>query len=71
MKLTYYAVRRSKKDSWMQLTLAAQGDMLKIDSRLDGFVEIVERAAEAARDNDVPLSRITQANLRALEIEDY
>ena len=57
--------------TWMQLTLASQGDTLKIDSRLDGFVEIVERAAEAARDNDVPLSRITQANLRALEIEDY
>jgi len=70
VKLTYYAVRRKKADSWMQLTISAGNDSLKIDSRLEDFVEIVERAAEAARDNDVALNRITLANLKALGIEE-
>ena len=70
VKLTYYAVRRNKADSWMQLTISARNDSVKIDSRLEDFVEIVERAAEAARDNDVALNRITLANLKALGIED-
>jgi hypothetical protein len=71
VKLTYYAVRRHKADSWMQLTLSAHGQSMQLDSRLEDFVEIVERAAEAARDNLVPLNRITQANLKALQIEGF
>ena len=70
VKLTYYAVRRSKADSWMQLTISARSDSLKIDSRLEDFVEIVERAAEAARENNITLNRITVANLKALGIEE-
>ena len=70
VKLTYYAVRRNKADSWMQLTVSAGSDSLKIDSRLEDFVEIVERAAEAARANNITLNRITVANLKALGIEE-
>ena len=70
VKLTYYAVRRNKADSWMQLTISAGNDSLKIDSRLEDFLEIVERAAEAARENEVALNRITIANLKALGIEE-
>jgi hypothetical protein len=70
VKLTYYAVHRRKHDSWMQLTVAARGDSVVMDSRLEDFVDIVERAAEAARDNQVALNRITVANLKALQIEE-
>jgi hypothetical protein len=71
VKLIYHAVPRNKSESWMQLTIAARGESMQVDSRMEDFVEIVERAAEAARDNNVTLNRITQANLKALQIEDF
>ena len=71
VKLTYYAVRRSKADSFMQLTISAGGESVQMDSRLEEFVAIVKRAAEAARDNGVTLNRITLANLKALGLEEF
>ena len=69
MKLSYFSTKRDRKDGWMQLTIgSAGGRTVKIDSSLDGFHDVVERAAEAAQAAGLSLSEATRANLRAMGI---
>jgi hypothetical protein len=68
LKVSFYPTKRDRSDGWMQMSLKGGGQRLRIDSHLDGFHVIAERAAEAARANAVPLSRATEANLASLGI---
>lgn len=68
IRLAYYSTRRDRRDGWMQLDLRAGSATLRLDSRIDGFVELVERAALAAAARDLALSPATASNLEALGI---
>jgi hypothetical protein len=68
LKLSYYSTRRDRKSGWMQLELGGGGIRLSLDSRLDGFGEIVRRAADAACDQRLQISESTAANLEALGV---
>ncbi len=68
MKLAYYSTRRDRRDGWMQLELRGGGSSICLDSRLEGFGSLVERAAQAAACRGVALSAATAANLEALGI---
>jgi hypothetical protein len=69
LKLNYYSTKRDRSDGWMQLSAGSVGGRLvKIDSSLDGFHDIVERAAHAAEAADVEMSESTRANLRSMGI---
>ena len=68
LRLTYYSTRRDRKSGWMQLELGAGRTRLRMDSRIEGFGELVRRAALAAMTRGVPLSDATAANLEALGI---
>jgi hypothetical protein len=69
LKLSYFSTKRDRSDGWMQLTVGSIGGRaLKIDSSLDGFHDVVERAAEAASASHLRLTRATRANLRAMGI---
>lgn len=68
MKLAYYSTRRDRKSGWMQLQLGAGRARLSLDSRLDGFEQVVRCAAAAADERDLALSDATAANLQALGI---
>jgi hypothetical protein len=69
LTLSYFSTKRDRSDGWMQLTVgSAGGRAVKIDSSLDGFHDVVERAAEAAGSTHTALSRATRANLRAMGI---
>jgi len=68
MKLAYYSTRRDRKAGWMQLQLGAGPARLTLDSRLDGFEQLVRHAAIAAAARDLELSEATAANLQALHI---
>jgi hypothetical protein len=69
LKLSYFSTKRDRKDGWMQLTVGSAGARtVKIDSSLDGFHDVVERAAEAAKATGLTLSEATRANLRAMGI---
>jgi hypothetical protein len=68
MKLAYYSVARDRKDGWMQLSLSDGRVTIKIDSRLDGFLSVVRRAARAAGEAELPLGAVTRANLAALRV---
>ena len=69
MKLSYFSTKRDRTDGWMQLTVGSTGARrVKIDSSLDGFHDIVERAARAAQATALDLSDATRANLKAMGI---
>jgi len=69
MKLGYYSTRREGRGGrggWMQLRLAGGGKRLRIDSSLEGFGDIVVRAARIARRNGIEMAPATEENLRSL-----
>jgi hypothetical protein len=69
MKLSYFSTKRDRTDGWMQLIIGSSGGKtVKIDSSLDGFHDVVERAADAAQELGLDLSEATRANLRAMGI---
>jgi hypothetical protein len=69
MALAYYSTKRDRSGGWMQLMVRSVGARsVKVDSSLDGFYDIVERAAEAAGVRRLELSRATRVNLRSMGI---
>ncbi|MCZ6720617.1 MAG: hypothetical protein O7A65_03640 [Proteobacteria bacterium] len=68
LTLRFYPTKRDRSDGWMQMNIKGGGRGLRIDSHLEGFGEIAERAAEAAQANAVGLSHATEANLASLGI---
>jgi hypothetical protein len=69
LKLSYFSTKRDRSGGWMQLAVgSAGGRVVKVDSALEGFYDIVERAARAAESLDLPLSVATRANLRSMGI---
>lgn len=68
VRLAYYATRREARDGWMQLTLVSGRTKLAIDSRLEGFVEVVQRAVASAAVNGLALSPTTLNNLSGIHI---
>jgi hypothetical protein len=68
MKLAYYSTSRDRRSGWMQLELGAGGARVRLDSRIDGFDQLVWRAAEAAATRGIALNDATMTNLQALGI---
>jgi hypothetical protein len=66
LKLAYYSARRDRRDGWLQLELGAGRSVLRLDSRIDGFAALVERASRAAAARGLPFDAATTANLTAL-----
>lgn len=69
LKLRYYATRRGRDDGWMQGALRGPRGTVRLDSALEGFDAVIERAAAAARRNGVTLTPVTEDNLLALGID--
>jgi hypothetical protein len=69
LKLGYYSTKRDRTSGWMQLSVGSAGSRLvRVDSSLEGFHEIVERAAHAAEAREVEMSAATRANLKSMGI---
>ena len=64
--LNYYRTGSRREQGWMQLTLRGGGQKIRVDSRLAGFRELVQRAHAAARKNGIQLNEATAANERSL-----
>jgi len=71
-KLNYYSTRGDRGEGWMQLTLKGTGGSgnttVRVDSSLDGFVDVARAAADAAQAARIPLSETTRVNLASLGI---
>jgi hypothetical protein len=77
VKLNYYSTRGDRGEGWMQLTLKGtggpDGGTIRVDSSLDGFVEVARAAADAARapaegGKPIALSETTRVNFASLGI---
>jgi hypothetical protein len=69
MQLAYYSTRRDGRDGWMQLELRSGRSTLRVDSRIEGFTELVETSVKAAEMRGLLLNAATSANLHALGIK--
>jgi hypothetical protein len=68
--LAFFATRRDRRRGWMQLKLKGRrGRAVTIDSTIENFDAIVDRAAKAARANGVALGDTTRANLEAMGLD--
>jgi len=68
LDLAYYSTRRDRSNGWMQITLRGPGTRLRLESTLDGFDGLVERAAMAAQANGIVLAETALENLGALGV---
>ncbi len=66
LRLRYYSTRKDNKQGWMELVLRGGGRRLAIESEIDGFEEIVKRAARAAAERHLPVDAATAGNLAAI-----
>jgi hypothetical protein len=68
LKLGYYSTRRDRRDGWLQLELRAGSSTLRLDSRIEGFTDLVQASARAAEARGLSLSPATITNLQALGV---
>jgi hypothetical protein len=71
MTLAYYSTRRDRREGWMQLELRAGRKKVRVDSRIEGFAELVGKSASAAKSRGLTLNAATSANLAALGVRLY
>ena len=65
-RLAWFSTRRDGARGWMELKVASPSATLRVDSRLDGFRELVGRAWHAASRRGLEPDPATRANLEAL-----
>lgn len=68
LDLAYYSTRRDRTNGWMQLTLKSPTARIRVESTLDGFDGLVERAASAAQERGLVLTDRALENLGALGV---
>jgi hypothetical protein len=68
MTLAYYSTRRDRREGWMQLELRSGWTKVRLDSRIEGFAELVDKSARAATSRGLTFNAATLANLAALGI---
>jgi len=69
LTLGYFSVRRDGRGGWMELKVQSGRRTLRVDSRLDGFAEVVRLAAAAATGACLQLDASTLSNLALLGID--
>jgi hypothetical protein len=69
VRLAYYSTRRDRRGGWMQLELRSGREKVRIDSRIEGFTDVVKASARAAEARGLSLDPATLANLEALGIK--
>ncbi len=69
LTLGYFSVRRDGRSGWMELKVQSGRRTLRIDSRLEGFTEVVRLATAAATGACLQLDASTLSNLAMLGID--
>lgn len=68
VELKYYSTRLDRRRGWMQLRIKNSDRVVRLDSTLLGFSDIVARAAKEAAQRNIALGEPTLDNMRALGI---
>ena len=66
LKLARYAPPKRPSEGWYQLTIKGQSGVLKVDSTIEDFANIVRSAANAADAAGLVLDPATNDNLRGI-----
>jgi hypothetical protein len=66
LRLDYFSTRRDSEEGWMQLRLRDARRTIRMDSELDGFIDLVRVAVREARRRGIDMDEPTRANLEAL-----
>ena len=69
LRLAWFTIRRGGSKGWMELELRAGWARVRVDSRLDGFNEVAQRALTAARDRGLEFDPATLTNVRSLGLD--
>ncbi|MCP4326824.1 MAG: hypothetical protein GY791_00075 [Alphaproteobacteria bacterium] len=69
VRLSYFSTRRDQAGGWMQLVLKGGAGQVCVESTLEGFDEIAQQAARAARQNGIVLTPATISNFSELGID--
>lgn len=64
--LNYYSTDPKKDKGWMHLVLKSGRRRVKVDSRLEGFLDLARQSLDAARANQLTLGASTLANFSSL-----
>ncbi|MGF1624955.1 MAG: hypothetical protein ACFCVH_08725 [Alphaproteobacteria bacterium] len=65
VKLSYFSTRRDRQRGWMQLMLRGDTGTIRVDSQLEGFEAVVDRAAAAINARGLRVADTTAANFAA------
>jgi len=70
LRLKYFSTRSkwSVSKGWFQLVLEGGGETIAVESSIDGFIEIAERAGQAAGQNGITLDDASAANMAAMKL---
>ena len=68
LRLDYFSTRRDREGGWMQLRLRDTHRTIRMDSELDGFVDLVRAAVFEARRRGIHFDEPTRVNLDVLGI---
>ena len=71
LKLAYFTTRRDYREGWFELKLVAGQQVITVDSRLDGFNSLLQRATRAAQYNHLQLCPSTCMNLSEMFGDSY
>lgn len=66
VNMSYYTTRRDGAEGWMQLKISDGRATLRIESTLEGFTNIVERAYRESTARGITLTPKTLNNMQAL-----
>ena len=66
IRLAFFSLRSDQQDGWMRLTLKSEQKSIKIDSQIEKFYTLADRAARAAQTNGVTVDALTRHNFRVL-----
>lgn len=66
LRLDYYSTRADREGGWMQLRIRDAKRTIRIDSELDGFADVVRRAAHETARRGLVFDAATAGNLDAL-----
>jgi len=66
VRLNYYSTRPDRSGGWMEFIVKGPRRSVRVESTLEGFVELVGETLRALHGRGIELDERSQANLRAL-----
>ncbi len=67
--LRYFSTRRDRRNGWLQIRLDGANTVVRIDSQVSEFQQLVEYICQAVPKSQISLGQTTMTNLKSLGID--